>query len=225
MPAIWGRFLSRMEKGYVMFTGIVTDIGTIEEYRKLKKGVRLSISSRDISESIEVGASIACSGICLTVVSPSESVANANMQLFEVEAWEETLRLSTLSFWSTGTRINLERALKLGNEMGGHFVSGHVDGVAEIQFDHDEGEARRLEIKVPDHLIPFIAPKGSICLNGTSLTVNHVNGSVLDVLLIRHTLDVTTWGECKVGDLVNIEVDYLARYIARMIECAKAAAV
>jgi len=210
-----------MEKDCVMFTGIVTDIGTIEECRKLKEGVRLHISSRYDPGSVEVGASIACSGICLTVVAlPAEG---ANARWFEVEAWEEALRLTTLSSWGAGMRINLERSLKLGDEMGGHLVSGHVDGIAEILSEKDEGDARRFEIRAPDYLAPFIAAKGSVCLDGTSLTVNRVEGNVFDVLLIRHTLDVTTWSECKTGDLVNIEIDQLARYAARLAGYARPA--
>jgi len=210
-----------MEKDYVMFTGIVTDIGTVEERRKLKQAVRLRIASHYDPKSIESGASIACSGICLTAV--ALPAGDAGARWFEVEAWEEALRLTTLSSWGVGTRINLERSLKLGDEMGGHLVSGHVDGVAEILSDRDEGDARRFAIKAPDHLAPFIAPKGSVCLNGTSLTINRVDGSIFDVLLIRHTLDATSWGECKVGDLVNIEIDQLARYAGRFAEYAKMA--
>lgn len=208
-----------MEKGYIMFAGIITDIGTIEERKELKKGIRLCISSCYFPKSIEIGASISCSGICLTVVSFSAS--SVNMNLFEVEAWGEALRLTTLPSWRVGTRINLEHSLKLGDEIGGHLVAGHVDGVAEIQTYKDEGESRLLEIKIPDPFVPFIAPKGSICLNGTSLTVNRVDKNIFDVLLIRHTLNITTWNECRVGDLVNFEVDQLSRYAIRIAEYIK----
>jgi len=203
-----------------MFTGIITDVGTVEQCTKLKQGVRLRISTHYDPKTIERGAAIACAGICLTVVALPQ--ADANTRWFEVEAWEEALRLTTLLSWDVGTRINLERSLKLGDEMGGHLVSGHVDGVAEIVSTRDEGDAHRFEIRVPDHLAPFIAAKGSVCLNGTSLTVNRVEGSVFDVLLIRHTLEVTTWGACKTGDRVNIEIDQLARYAARIAEYASA---
>lgn len=202
-----------------MFTGLVTAVGTVETCKKLQEGVRLRICADYAPKSIEIGASIACSGICLTVVDlPAE---RDNARWFEVEAWEEALRLTTLLSWEAGTHINLERSLKLGDEMGGHLVSGHVDGVAEILSVQDEGDARRFEIRAPEHLAPFIAPKGSVSLDGTSLTVNRVDDNVFDVLLIRHTLDVTTWGERKAGDLVNIEVDQLARYAARLAETAK----
>lgn len=202
-----------------MFTGLVTAVGTVETCKKLKEGVRLRICADYAPKSIEIGASIACSGICLTVVDlPAE---RDNARWFEVEAWEEALRLTTLLSWEEGTRVNLERSLKLGDEMGGHLVSGHVDGVAEILSIQDEGDARRFEIRSPEHLAPFIAPKGSVSLDGTSLTVNRVGDNVFDVLLIRHTLDVTTWRERKAGDFVNIEIDQLARYAARLVETAK----
>lgn len=209
-----------MEERDVMFTGIITDIGAVEACKKLKEGVRLRISSRYAPATFEIGASVACSGICLTVVALPQ--AGGHERWFEVEAWEESLRLTTLASWNVGTRVNLERSLKLGDEMGGHLVSGHVDGVAQILAQKDEGDARRFQIRVPDHLAPFIAPKGSVCLDGVSLTVNHVDGNVFDILLICHTLDVTTWAERKAGDRVNIEIDQLARYAARLLEYAKA---
>lgn len=197
-----------------MFTGIVTDIGEIEEVKPLKEGVRLRIRTQFDMKTIEIGASIACSGICLTVVALPEAQSSARW--FEVEAWEEALRLTTLASWKAGDRINLERSLKLGDEMGGHLVSGHVDGVAEILVMKEEGDAMRFEVRAPEELAPFIARKGSVCLDGTSLTVNAVKGGVFDVLIIRHTLEVTSWGERKAGDKVNIEIDQLARYAARL---------
>jgi riboflavin synthase len=138
-------------------------------------------------------------------------------------AWEEALRLTSIGTWAAGTRINLERSLKIGDELGGHMVSGHVDGQAEIIAITDEGEARRFTLRAPEPLSRFIAPKGSVALDGTSLTVNAVNDTDFDVLLIRHSLMVTTWGERKVGDLVNLEVDQMARYAARLAETAKPA--
>ncbi|RCL02076.1 MAG: riboflavin synthase [Candidatus Tokpelaia sp. JSC189] len=201
-----------------MFTGLVTSIGTIENCRKLKESVRLCISADCGLKTIEIGASISCSGICLTVVDlPTK---RDGTRWFTVEAWEEALRLTTLLSWDVGTRINLERSLKLGDEMGGHLVSGHIDNVAKILSVQDEGYARRFKIRVPMHLAPFIAPKGSVCLDGTSLTVNYVDGNTFNVLLIRHTLDVTTWDERKPGDDVNIEIDQLARYAGRFTEFA-----
>jgi len=202
-----------------MFTGIVTDIGKVDRIKPLNEGVLLRIETAYDPETIELGASIACSGVCLTVVALPEKGTNARW--FEVEAWEEALRLTTISKLENGTRINLERSLKLGDEMGGHLVSGHVDGQAEIVARKEEGDAVRFTLRAPDELAPFIAQKGSVALNGTSLTVNGVNGSEFDVLLIRHSLEVTTWGDRKVGDRINIEIDQLARYAARLAQYQK----
>lgn len=163
-----------------------------------------------------MGASIAHAGVCLTVTALPE--AGSNERWFEVEAWEEALRLTTIAAWREGTRINLERSLKIGDELGGHIVSGHVDGKAEILAVEPEGDAVRFRLRAPEHLAKFVAPKGSVALDGTSLTVNKVDGVEFDVLLIRHSLDVTTWGERKAGDLVNFEVDTMARYAARLAE-------
>ena len=199
-----------------MFTGIVTDIGRIAEIEPLNEGLRLKIANHYDINSIDIGASIACSGICLTVVEKSDDAKN--MQWFSVEAWEEALRLTNISNWKVGRHINLERSLKLGDEMGGHLVSGHVDGLAEITGITDEGDARRFQLKAPRELSPFIARKGSVALDGTSLTVNAVRDNIFDVLIIRHTLNVTTWGERMRGDRVNLEIDQLARYAARLSE-------
>lgn len=199
-----------------MFTGIVSDIGTVASVRPLDEGVRLRIDTAYDPATIDIGASIACSGVCLTVVTLPEE--GANERWFEVEAWEEALRLTTASSWQAGRRINLERALKVGDELGGHIVSGHVDGKAVILSREDEGEAVRFRIEAPVHLARFIAPKGSVALDGTSLTVNSVDGTVFDVLLIHHSLQVTTWGDRKAGDEINIEIDTMARYAARLIE-------
>jgi riboflavin synthase len=139
----------------------------------------------------------------------------------EVEAWEEALRLTTAADWQAGTRINLERALKIGDELGGHIVSGHVDGMATVLSREDEGEAVRFTLEAPADLARFIARKGSVALDGTSLTVNHVGGNRFDVLLIRHSLAVTTWGERQAGDRVNLEVDTMARYAARLAEAGE----
>lgn len=201
-----------------MFTGIVTDIGKVSKVQALPEGVRLRIETAYDPAGIDIGASIACSGVCLTVVSLPDG--GANERWFEVEAWEEALRLTSASSWAAGTRINLERALKIGDELGGHIVSGHVDGMAEIIERKDEGEAVRFTLAAPRELARFIAPKGSVALDGTSLTVNHVDGVRFDVLLIHHSLSVTTWGERNVGDKVNLEIDTMARYAARLAEAA-----
>ncbi|MCT8999040.1 riboflavin synthase [Chelativorans intermedius] len=204
-----------------MFTGLVSDVGTVQAVRRLEKGVRLRIETAYDPATIDIGASIACAGVCLTVVALPE--AGANGRWFEVEAWEEALRLTTIAHWREGTRVNLERALKVGDELGGHIVSGHVDGTAEIVERRGEGEAVRFVIEAPAELARFIAPKGSVALDGTSLTVNRVDGNRFDVLLIQHSLAVTTWGERQVGERVNIEVDTMARYAARLAEAGKEA--
>jgi riboflavin synthase len=202
-----------------MFTGIVTDIGTVAAVKPLSEGVGLRIDTAYDPETIAIGASISCGGVCLTVTALPDHGSNARW--FEAEAWEEALRLTTASAWKSGTRINLERALKIGDELGGHIVSGHVDGMAEIVERKDEGDAVRFTLEAPRELAKFIAPKGSVALDGTSLTVNKVEGTRFDVLLIHHSLTVTTWGERKVGDKVNLEIDTMARYAARLVEAAK----
>ena len=181
-----------------MFTGIVTDIGKVASVSLLAEGMRLRIETAYDPTTIAIGASIACAGVCLTVVALPESGSNARW--FEVEAWEEALRLTTASAWQKDTHINLERALKVGDELGGHIVSGHVDGMAQIVDRKDEGDAVRFILEAPRELAKFIAPKGSVCLDGTSLTVNRVDGSRFDVLLIQHSLQVTTWGDRSAGD-------------------------
>lgn len=199
-----------------MFTGIITDIGRVAAISQRDQGLRLRIETSWDPASIDIGASIACSGTCLTVTGLPEQ--GDNTRWFEVEAWEEALRLTTIGQWREGTRINLERSLRMGDELGGHMVSGHVDGLAELVAVTDEGEARRFTLRAPDHLVRFIAPKGSVALDGTSLTVNGVNGREFDVLLIRHSLEVTTWAERRTGDMINLEVDQMARYAARLAE-------
>ncbi|WP_019218477.1 riboflavin synthase [Bartonella florencae] len=196
-----------------MFTGIITDIGCVEDVQSLKQGMRLNISTLYDLESLEIGASIACSGICLTIV--ERATRHANLSCFAVEAWEEALRLTNLAQWTKGTCINLERSLKLGDEMGGHLVFGHIDGLAEIIDQKNEGDAVRFFLKVPKRFTPFIVNKGSLALNGTSLTVNYIEDCIFDVLIIRHTLEMTTWGQAKIGDQVNLEIDHFARYAAK----------
>ena len=202
-----------------MFTGIITDVGRVAAREELPMGLRLRVESRYDPAGIDIGASISHGGVCLTVTKLPDTGSNARW--FEVEAWEETLRLTTLASWGEGTRINLERALKIGDELGGHIVSGHVDGTAEILSREDEGDAVRFRLRAPKELARFIAPKGSVALDGTSLTVNKVSGTDFDVLIIHHTLGVTTWGERQAGDLVNLEIDTMARYAARLVEAAK----
>lgn len=192
-----------------MFTGIITDVGRIVSVTDLPKGVRLRVASKFDTSTIDIGASIAHNGVCLTVV---EKTADT----FDVEAWEEALRLTTLGSLTEGSPVNLERSLKIGDELGGHLVSGHVDGVAKIVDIKSEGDATRFTLQAPEALAKFIAPKGSVALDGTSLTVNAVEGAQFDVLLIKHSLEVTTWGKRKEGDDLNIEVDQMARYAARL---------
>ncbi|MGV1869687.1 riboflavin synthase [Agrobacterium rosae] len=199
-----------------MFTGIVTDVGTVSELETLPEGVRLRVATAYDPKTIDIGASISHGGVCLTVTKLPEQ--GSNERWFEVEAWEEALRLTTIASWTKDTRVNLERALKIGDELGGHIVSGHVDDKAEILSVESEGEAVRIRLRAPEHLAKFVAPKGSIALDGTSLTVNAVKGTDFDVLLIRHTLSVTTWGDRQPGDFVNFEVDTMARYAARLAE-------
>ena len=194
-----------------MFTGIITDIGTVDRVEQIPGGKRFYVHSVYELDGIDIGASIAHDGVCLTVVEKADGT-------YAVEAWEEALRLTTAKDWTVGSRINLERALKIGDELGGHIVSGHIDGLAEIIQVTDEGEATRYTLSAPESLARFIAPKGSVALNGTSLTVNGVNGCDFDVLLIKHSQEVTTWGTAEQGDMVNIEVDTMARYAARLAE-------
>ncbi len=198
-----------------MFTGIVTDVGRIAAITPLDEGIRIRVETAYDPQTIDIGASICCSGTCLTVTGLAAPGDPARW--FEVEAWEEAMRLTTADTWMAGTRINLERSLKIGDELGGHLVSGHVDGMARIVAVTDEGEARRFRLRAPDDLARFIAPKGSVALDGTSLTVNAVDGAVFDVLLIRHSLDVTTWSERQTDDAVNLEVDQMARYADRLL--------
>ena len=203
-----------------MFTGIVTDVGTIIEVEDRQGGRRYAIQTAYDPATIDIGASIACAGVCLTVV---DRGTGADGNWFAVEAWEEALRLTTAGNWAVGTRLNLERALKAGDEYGGHMVSGHVDAMATIVDRVSEGEAVRFVIEVSDELMRFIAPKGSVALDGTSLTVNGVEADRFDVLLIRHSLAVTTWGEREAGDVVNLEIDPVARYVAHYADRLAAA--
>jgi riboflavin synthase len=193
-----------------MFTGIITDIGRIARIER-RGDMRARMQTGYDTGRIEIGASIACDGVCLTVVA-------LGADWFEVDISAETLSRTNLGDWAEGGRINLERALRVGDELGGHIVSGHVDGLAEVIGRRAEGDSTRLTFRAPASLARFIAPKGSIALNGTSLTVNEVAGDTFGVNLIPHTQTVTTWGEVAEGDRVNLEIDTLARYVARLAE-------
>jgi len=198
-----------------MFTGIVTDIGEIAAIEPRAEGLsRLTIGCHYDPASIVLGASISCSGVCLTVVGIGTGLAPT----FSVDAAAETLDVTTVGRWRVGTRVNLERALKIGDELGGHLVSGHVDGVAAVLSREDLTDMARLTFAAPRALARFIAPKGSVALDGVSLTVNTVAAENFSVLIIPHTLAVTTFAGLRAGDAVNLEVDTMARYAARLIE-------
>ncbi len=198
-----------------MFTGIVTDLGEILQLEQ-KGDLRARIGTGYDTTRIDIGASIACEGVCLTVV----ALGTAPRNWFDVEISAETVSKTNLSGWQVGNRLNLERALKVGDELGGHIVSGHVDGVAEVVATRPEGDSLRVTFRAPETLAKFIAPKGSIALNGTSLTVNEVDGCDFGINFIPHTQKVTTWGGVKVGDRINLEIDTLARYVARLQDWA-----
>ena len=199
-----------------MFSGIVTALGEILEVDEKSDGLRgLVVASDYDPDSIAVGASIACSGICLTVV---DRGSRGNRPFFAVDAAAETLRLTTAGHWRRGTRINLERSLRLGDEMGGHLVSGHVDGIAELVTRDDFLDSASFTLRVPTALSRFIAVKGSVALDGVSLTVNKVDSDMFSVLIIPHTLQVTTLGKLDAGARLNLEVDQMARYVARLME-------
>ncbi len=201
-----------------MFTGIITDIGRIESV-EMRGDLRARIVCSYPPETIALGASIACNGICLTVVDVGPYGEGG---WFDVDLSAETVAKTNVGrgpgAWREGLPVNLERALRLGDELGGHVVSGHVDGVAEVTSVTQEGDSMRIGFLVPDGLARFIAPKGSVALNGTSLTVNEVDGAAFGVNVIPHTRTETTWGQVLAGDLVNLEIDTLARYVARLAE-------
>jgi riboflavin synthase len=193
-----------------MFTGIITDIGRIRSL-EARGDLRVTITTGYDTSGIDIGASIACDGVCLTAI-------QLGPDWFAVEASAETLSKTNLGDWAEGRAVNLERALKVGDELGGHIVSGHVDGLALVLSVRVEGDSTRVRFRAPEALAGFIAPKGSVALNGTSLTVNEVDGAEFGVNLISHTKAVTTWGRVAVGDRVNLEIDTLARYVARLRE-------
>lgn len=193
-----------------MFTGIITDVGEIIELEQ-RGDLRARIKTSYDTSNIDLGASIASDGVCLTVIALGDD-------WYDVEISAESVSKTNLAHWQTGKRVNLERALKVGDELGGHIVSGHVDGVAEIVGMKDEGDSTRISFRAPEELAKFIAEKGSVTLNGTSLTVNEVSGCEFGINVIPHTQQVTTWGGVKTGDIVNLEIDTLARYVARLNE-------
>ncbi|WP_373050468.1 riboflavin synthase [Thalassovita aquimarina] len=191
-----------------MFTGIITDIGEVQALEQ-RGDLRARIGTGYDMDSVDLGASIACDGVCLTVVAKGEG-------WFDVDVSAETVSKTNLGGWAMGRKLNLERALKVGDELGGHIVSGHVDGLAEIVAMQEEGDSTRITLRAPEALARYIAPKGSVALNGTSLTVNEVEGCDFGINVIPHTQEMTTWGRARVGDRINLEIDTLARYVARL---------
>ena len=194
-----------------MFTGIVTDVGQVRQIEK-KGDTHIVLATHYDMDKIPVGASIACAGVCLTVVDKGDS----KDRWFAVTASGETLSKTTLGGWKPGTDVNLELPLKVGDELGGHIVSGHVDGLAELLRIAPEGESVRMTFEAPKGLSRFIAEKGSVALDGISLTVNEVDGARFGINVIPHTLSVTTFGKLKPGAKVNLEIDTIARYVARL---------
>jgi riboflavin synthase len=193
-----------------MFTGIITDVGRVRRLRRVAGGLDLTIATAFDPADIALGASIACSGVCLTVVALEPDG-------FATQASAETLACSTLGDWTQGTPVNLERALKVGDELGGHIVSGHVDGVAQLADRRPDGESMRFTIAAPADLMPYIASKGSVAVDGVSLTVNEVLADSFGVNLIPYTLAHTGFGEARPGQRFNLEIDPIARYVARLL--------
>ena len=201
-----------------MFTGIITDIGRIEK-AEAAGDTKYVIATAYETDGIAIGASICCSGVCLTVVDKgTDSGTDPGTDWFSVTASAETLACSNLGDWGVGMNINLERALKVGDELGGHIVSGHADGVVEITSIDKDGDSLRLRFTFGEDLAHYIAPKGSVCLNGVSLTVNEVDADGFGINIIPHTQEMTTFGHAKAGDRVNLEIDVLARYVARLAQ-------
>ena len=199
-----------------MFTGITTDVGEVIAVEPRAEGLhRLKIACAYPRAGIAIGASIAHSGVCMTVVEAGEQ---NDRTWYAVDAAAETLRLTTTGQWKQGTRLNLERALKVGDELGGHIVAGHVDGIAELVSRENLPNMARLSLRAPRELMRFVASKGSVALDGVSLTVNEVTADTFSVLIIPHTLSVTTLGDAKPGDKMNLEIDLMARYAARLME-------
>jgi riboflavin synthase len=199
-----------------MFTGIVTDIGEVREARQGNGLLTLTVATAYDTAQIPLGASIGCAGVCLTAVALEPG-------LFTVEVSEETLACSTLGGWRTGTRINLEQSMKLGDEMGGHLVLGHADGVVRVVERRPDGESVRFTFEAPVELAQFIAPKGSVAIDGVSLTVNDVENARFGVNIIPHTLGHTTFGDAGPGTRMNLEIDLIARYVGRLLDARGAA--
>jgi riboflavin synthase len=202
-----------------MFTGIISDVGEVERVEVGANFNHLRIACSYPAESIALGASIACAGVCLTVTARGKQ---GSRSWFEADAGAETLARTTAKHWQRGTRLNLERALRLGEELAGHMVTGHVDGIAEIVSIEEFEGMRRIGVRAPRDHARFIAEKGSVALDGTSLTVNCIGGDNFSVLLIPHTLKATTWGRAQTGTKVNLEADLLARYVARLARSVSA---
>jgi riboflavin synthase len=201
-----------------MFTGIITDVGEIISVEQ-RGDLKARIGCKYDAAGIDIGASIACNGVCLTVTDRGTADGRS---WFDVDVSAETVSKTNIGeSWSAGLRVNLERSLRVGDELGGHIVSGHVDGVAVLTGLRDEGDSTRAEFEAPADLARFIAPKGSVALNGTSLTVNDVQGRAFGINFIPHTKTVTTWGDVKEGDRINLEIDTLARYVARLNDMGK----
>ncbi|MDO8874629.1 MAG: riboflavin synthase [Pseudolabrys sp.] len=199
-----------------MFTGIVTDLGEVRSVHPRANNLsRITIYTRYPRAELVEGASVACSGVCLTVVDTGEEDGRV---WFAADAAAETLAVTDVGRWRHGTRINLERPLRLGDELGGHLVAGHVDGLANVVAREDMTDMARFTLHAPHDLARFIAPKGSVALDGVSLTVNLVDGDTFSVLIIPHTLSVTSFGQLREGDTVHLEIDTMARYAARLME-------
>ena len=199
-----------------MFSGIVSNVGSVVDIVERNDVKHVTIACDYMVSTIDIGASISCAGICLTVT--ARGYHDSGRTIFEADLGPETLWVTNASDWDFGTRVNLERSLKMGEELSGHLVSGHVDGVATILEREDMGETTRFTFEAPEDLARFIAAKGSVCLDGTSLTVNEVEDNRFTCHLIPHTLQVTTWNGGQVGDTVNLEVDMIARYVARLTQ-------
>jgi riboflavin synthase len=196
-----------------MFTGLVSDVGEVRKTEK-RGDTHLIIATNYDVDAVDIGASIACSGICLTVTSKGAG----DDRWFAVSASAETASKTTVGEWMPGRRINLERSLRLGDELGGHIVAGHVDAVAQIVHIQPEGESRRMTVEIPKEVARYVAPKGSVALDGVSLTVNEIDGARFTINVIPHTLSVTTLGDAVIGSRLNFEADLLARYVARLVE-------
>ena len=214
--AFLNRYNIRSLIGDNMFTGLISDIGEIVSLKRAKNGIaKFEISTNYDIDTIDIGASISCSGACMTVV--SKHLIGTKTTIW-IDVSEESLSLTNLKNWQLNTLINLERSLKMGDELGGHMVSGHVDGMAQITNMFEEAQSIRFTFKIADEFVKYISPKGSVALNGTSLTINDVDANQFGVNIIPHTLEMTTWSDRKIGDFVNFEVDQMVRHVATLVE-------